>query len=132
MMSPQSRAMVACLLTQCFTLPETDEAAKAIQSLRRIADLQLGRMRKLTRPSVARVDRLATIANTLRERAHEERSDNATRCPVVVAIVRELLTDVAAAVPTDRAVRDLARVVGYVPTADDDALAMRIIAEVCS
>ena len=67
-MSPQSRAMVACLLTQCFTLPETDEAAKAIQSLRRIADLQLGRMRKLTRPSVARMDRLATIANALRER----------------------------------------------------------------
>lgn len=131
-MSPISRAMTACLLTQCFTLPETDEAAKAIQSLRRIADLQLGRMRKLTRPSVARVNRLATIANTLRERAHEERADNATRCPVVVAIVRELLTDVAAAVPTDRAVRNLARVVGYVPTADDDALAMRIIAEVCS
>ena len=124
--------MVACLLTQCFTLPETDEAAKATQSLRRIADLQLGRMRKLTRPSVARMDRLATIANALRERAHEERADNATRCPVVVAIVRELLTDVAAAVPTDRAVRNLARVVGYVPTADDDALAVRIIAEVCS
>jgi len=131
-MSPQSRAMVACLLTQCFTLPETPEAAKAIQSLRRIAAAQLTGLRRITRASFSRIDRLATLANALRERAHEERSDNATRCPVVVAIVRELLTDVAAAVPTDRAVRNLARVVGYVPTADDDALAVRIIAEVCS
>lgn len=131
-MSPQSRAMVACLLAQCFTAPETPEAGAAIVRLRRIAADQLTGLRRLTRASFGRVDRLATIANTLRERAHEERADNAARCPLVVAIVRELLTDIVAAMPTDRAVRDLACVIGYVPTKDDDALAVKLIGEVCS
>lgn len=127
-----TRAIIACLLVQAFADPQTSQAEAAIDRVQRIAAEQLLGFRRITRASFARIDRLATTANTLRERAHEERTDNATRCPLVVAIVRELLTNVVAAVPTDRAVRDLARLVGYAPTADDEVLAAKIIAEVCS
>ncbi len=121
------RPRVACLLCSAFRAAASPHVralhAAAMEAARRLADL--------APPTDEELDARRDTAVALRDRVAAMAP--ADRAPVLVAVVRELLTDAPdCCAALDRAVRDAARHHAHTVTAEHEAAALALLAEECS
>lgn len=120
------RARVACLLCTAFRAAASPHVralhAAAMGAARTLADL--------APPADGELDARRDTAVALRDRVAA--MPEADRAPVLVAVVRELLTDAPdCCAALDRAVRDAAHHHAHAVTAEHEAAALALLAQEC-